>query len=78
MTLSAYNFLFNDSIFTGVLSFGHSSWVKAAPVVVLDMPAIVHMVSPQCAATFKEYTPLHLLPFIQNHINSNTTRLDAV
>ena len=75
--MSDYNFLFNDSIFTGVPSFGHSSCGKAASVVLLDMPANVHMVSPQRAATFEEYTPLHLLLCKQNH-DSNTTRLDVV
>ena len=42
------------------------------------MPAAIHMVKPQRAKVFGEYTRLHLLPFLKKQINDCTTRVDAV
>ena len=40
---------------------------RDATVLVLDMPAVVHMVHPAHAATFTDYIPMHLVPFLKSH-----------
>jgi len=63
---------------SGMPARGKNPAVKQASVVILDMPAVVHMVKPQRASVFGEYTTLQLLPFMQSQINTCTTRIDAV
>ena len=43
---------------------GHSPAAKEASAIVLDMSAIIHVVKPQRATVFGEYTRMHLLPFL--------------
>ena len=57
---------------------GRSPAAKDASVIVLDMSAIIHIVKPQHATVFGEYTHMHLIPFLENQMANNTTRLDAV
>ena len=57
---------------------GKNPATKNASVVILDMPAVIHMVKPKRATIFSEYLPTHLLPFIESQVNSITTRVDAV
>ena len=59
---------------------GKNPAVKQASVVILDMPAVVHVVKPQRASVFGEFTTLQLLSFVQSQIDLNTciTRTDAV
>ena len=42
------------------------------------MAAVVHMVKPTRAMTFEDYTPLHLLPFLQAQFSEHVSRVDAV
>ena len=37
-------------------------------VIVIDMPAVVHMVRPARAATFTDYVPMHLVPFLKSQL----------
>ena len=57
---------------------GCSPAAKEAPVIVLDMAAIIHFVRPQRATVFGEFTHMHLVPFLESHVTNNTTRVDAV
>ncbi len=42
------------------------------------MPAVIHIIQPQRANVFGEYAQMHLLPFMENQMNTCTTRIDAV
>ena len=42
------------------------------------MAAVIHIVKPQRASLFGEYTQLQLLPYLQNLMTNSTTRVDAV
>ena len=42
------------------------------------MAPVIHMVKPKTAIKFGELAPLHLVPFLNAHINENTTRLDGL
>ena len=57
---------------------GLSPAAKEASVVVCDMSAVIHMVKPHHANVFREYTQMHLLPFLESQMTNNTTKLDAV
>ena len=63
--------------FPEIPSPGKSPAVRKATVVILDMPAVIHMVKPKRASVFGEYVPNHLLPFIYSQMSSTTTRVDA-
>ena len=62
----------------GMPARGRNSRVKQASVVILDMPAVVHIIKPQRAHVFGDYARQHLLPFMENQMSSCTTRIDAV
>ena len=62
----------------GMPTSGSSPSVQEATVVVLDMPAVIHMVKPTQAHAFREYTSKHLIPYIESKMTKNTTRVDAV
>ena len=62
----------------GMPAHGRNPTVKQASVVILDMAAVVHIIKPQRANVFGEYTAMHLLPFMENQMNMCTTRIDAV
>ena len=47
-------------------------------MVLLDMVAIIHMVIPQRASLFGEYTQMQLFPFLENKLTKCCTRVDAV
>ncbi len=64
--------------FPGMPEPGRSTAAKEASMVILDMAAVIHMVKPQRAKYFGDYTAMHLLPFLEKQINNNTTRVDAV
>jgi len=51
---------------------------KAATVVVLDMTAVVHMVRPTSAHTFRDYVSQHLVPFVESQITPTVTQVDAI
>ena len=51
---------------------------NGASVIVLDMPAVIHMIKPHKAETFGDYIMQHLLPFLHAQMNESTTRVDAV
>ena len=55
-----------------------SDAAKAATVVVLDMAAVVHMVRPTSAHTFRDYVSQHLVPFVESQITPTVTRVDAI
>ena len=42
------------------------------------MSAIIHLVKPQRATVFEDYTEMHLLPFLEKQTTEHTTRVDAV
>ena len=52
--------------------------MKHQSVIVLDMPAVIHIVKPQKASTFGDYISQHLLPFLHAQMNDSTTRIEAV
>lgn len=62
----------------GMPARGRNPTVKQASVVILDMPAVVHIIKPQRANVFGEYAGMHLLPFMENQMNTCATRIDAV
>ena len=64
--------------FPGMPSHGKNSAAAKVSVVILDMPAVIHIVKPQKAKVFGEYLPTHLLPYMQSQINKYTTRIDAI
>ena len=47
-------------------------------VLIVDMAAVVHMVRPTRAATFSDYVPMHLVPFLEHMMTPSVTRVDAV
>ena len=49
-----------------------------ATALVLDMPAIVHLITPTRASFFNEYPPLQLIPFIEHQISDYTARVDGL
>ena len=55
-----------------------SESAKQASVVLLDMPAIVHMVKPQRARVFGEYVEMHLQPFMESQLTPSCRRVDAI
>lgn len=57
---------------------GHSVATKEATVVILDMAAVIHIIKPQRASTFGEYTEMQLLPYLRSQMTDNTTRIDAI
>ena len=50
---------------------------KQATVVIFYMPAIVHIIKPNRANTFGEYTGLQLIPYIESEVNQ-ASRIDLV
>jgi len=57
---------------------GRTPAAREASVVVLDMAAVVHIIKPQRASLFGEYTEMHLLPYLESCTMDRTTRVDAV
>jgi len=53
------------SCLPGMPDPGRSPAAKEVSVVVLDMSANIHIVKPQCATVFGDYTHMHLLPFLE-------------
>ena len=52
---------------------------KFATAVILEMAAAFHMLKPNnIAATFGQFAPVHLIPFLKAHLTNKTTRLDGV
>jgi len=52
---------------------GQTPAAREVSVVVLDMAAAVHIIKPQRASVFGEYTEMQLLPYLDR-----TTRVDAI
>ena len=57
---------------------GRSLASKEASVIVLDMAAVIHIIKPQRASVFGEYTQMHLLPYLHSQMTDSMTRVDAV
>ena len=57
---------------------GRSLAAKEASVVVLDIAAVIHIIKPQRASVFGDFTQLQLLPYLHSQMTDNTTRVDAV
>ncbi|KAL8616927.1 hypothetical protein ACOMHN_041846 [Nucella lapillus] len=57
---------------------GRSIEAKEATVRVFDMAAIVHMIKPQCAHLFGEYSAMQLMPFLEGQMTTNTLRIDLI
>ena len=57
---------------------GRCKAVKEATVVILDMAAVIHIIKPQRARIFGEYTQMQLLPYKQSQMTENTPRVDAI
>ena len=49
-----------------------SKAVQEATVVILDMAAVIHIIKPQRARIFGEYTQMQLMPYIQSQMTENT------
>ena len=62
----------------GMPASGRSDAVKASTVVILDMAAVIHIIKPQRASIFGEYTEMQLLPYLQSQMTDNTSRVDAI
>ena len=50
---------------------------KLATVLILDMPAVTHIIKPNRANSFDQYVDLQLLPYIESQMNQ-ASRIDAV
>ena len=57
---------------------GRSKAVKINTMVILDMAAVIHIIKPQRARIFGEYTQMQLLPYMQSQMTENTSRVDAI
>ncbi|KAL8588046.1 hypothetical protein ACOMHN_061212 [Nucella lapillus] len=57
---------------------GRNVAAKQASVLIFDMAVVIHMIRPQRATVFGDYTQLQLLPYLLSHVTNSTTRLDAV
>ena len=62
----------------GVPERGRNPAAKQATVLILDMAAVVHLVTPKHANVFGEYSEQHLIPFIESQMFARTDRVDAV
>jgi len=51
---------------------------KAAKLVVLAVAAVVHMVRPTLAHTFKDYVSQRLVPFVESQVTPTVTWVDAI
>lgn len=51
---------------------------KQVEVIVFDMAAVVHMIRPTAAKTFSEYVRLHIIPYMESQVTTNTERIDAI
>jgi len=45
---------------------GRTPAAREASVIVLDMAAVVHIIKPQRASVFGEYTEMQLLPYLES------------
>ena len=52
---------------------GCSKAAKEASVIVLDVTTVIHITKSQHARLFREYTQMHLIPFLESHLTSNMT-----
>ena len=64
--------------FPGMPLAGMNKDSGRATALVLDMPAVVHLVAPKRANKFSEYTPLQIIPYIEAQISPNTTHIDGL
>jgi len=55
-----------------------SDAAKAATLAVLDVAAVIHMVQPTSAHTFRDNVSQHLVPFVESQITPTVTRVDAI
>ncbi len=47
-------------------------------MIVFYMAAVIHIIIPQYASVFGEYTQMHLLPYLQSQMTDITMGVDAV
>jgi len=59
-------------------STGRAHSVEQATVLVFDMAAVIHMVTPTRATTFDEYVSLHIVPFLKSQMTTAVQRIDAI
>ncbi len=57
---------------------GRAAAAKHATLAVLDMAAVIHMMRPTTAKTFREYVTLHIVQFLVAQMKSGTQRIDAI
>ena len=57
---------------------GRSPTARNVSMMVIDGPAMVHMVTPMKAITFKDYVPQHIVPFLKAQTTPTVTRIDVV
>lgn len=57
---------------------GTDARAKESTVFILDMAAIMHMIPPTRAATFREYVYVHVTPFIKSVCGPVATRVDVI
>ena len=62
----------------GMPAPGRSKAVKEATVVIIDMAAVIHIIKPERARIFGEYTQMQLLSYMQSQMTDNTSRVDAI
>ena len=59
-------------------STSHAIPATQAIVQVVDMATIIHMMPPTRALAFKEYIPMHIVPFLKAQMTTTVQRIDAV
>ena len=52
---------------------GKATTAKEASVIFLNMAAVIHIVKPQNAIQFEEYTQTQLLPYLESQLTEDTT-----
>ena len=57
---------------------GRVAAANQATVVMLDMAAVIHMVSPTRAKTVSEYVSIHIVLFLEAQMTGGTQRIDAI
>ena len=45
--------------------------IRSATVIVLDLVAVTHILKPQRASIFGEYTHMQLMPYLQSYMTEN-------
>ena len=62
----------------GMPNPGKNKDADNATALMLDMPAVVHLVPPRRTTYFSDYTPMHLIPFVEHQKTEKCTRIDGL